>query len=604
MPKSIRIATRSTPLAIIQTELVASALRERGYEVERLELRSLGDRSLGGNLTVRRGVFTAELDQALLEGRADIAVHSLKDLPVELDPRLAIVAVPERASPNDLLLVHGSQGAPWQPLEVLLEQGPPGPSSGLTPTEAFESLEEGAVIGTSSPRRQAGALHVRPDLVCCAVRGSVGRRLEWLRARSVQALLLAEAGLARLFRAGEAKELFEGLSACRLVASQWPPAPGQGALAVVALAGSAWQDHPGLSELSHADSWAAASQERAVLTVLGGGCALPIGAFCSLDASSPEGSVGRISVVLAAEDWREAASIGSGPALLRSELELADLAARDSAVRRSEIAHLKRQAAARKSASVAVAESPAPELVITSSRETTKRLSAALEEEAGRVVDVREFPVTKTKVLEQEWPVEIAEQLMTEASQSGRGRRHWPWVVVSSPSAARVICERAQWEARWSSLPWCALGSGTARTLLRLGCPPNLVADARDAVGLSAFVGEHLRRAAALFVPQSQLADAGLGDALREQGFEVHAFAAYTKTPVADLSWPEAWHGPPERILFTSASSVAAVAEAGLSAPVCWALGETTANEMRHRGFAVAGVAEAPTARGVAALWS
>ena len=203
-----------------------------------------GDRwSAAGGADATKGLFVKELEEALLDGRADLAVHSAKDLPGELPDGLAILAMPEREDPRDVLI---------------------GPAGGLG------ALPPGAMVGTGSPRRAAQLRLIRPDVTFAEIRGNVGTRLEKLARGETHALVLAAAGLARLGLAPE------GLSPLDVAESV--PAPGQGALALEGRVG-----RPDLvaclAGLDDRPTSLAVRGERAVLAGLGGGCREPVGAL-------------------------------------------------------------------------------------------------------------------------------------------------------------------------------------------------------------------------------------------------------------------------------------------------------------------------------------
>ncbi len=244
---TLTIATRRSPLALAQTNRVADALRATGLEVRLLELVTTGDRwSAAGSMQATRGLFVKELEEALLDRRADLAVHSAKDLPGELPAGLAVLAVPAREDPRDVLI------------------GPDG----------LDGLRQGAEVGTGSPRRVVQLALARPDLRFGEVRGNVGTRLQKLERGDYDALVLAAAGLNRL-----------GLTPAGLTPldpSVCVPAPGQGALA---LEGRADDDHvhAALRMLDDPITHACLTVERAVLAGLGGGCREPIGALARPD---------------------------------------------------------------------------------------------------------------------------------------------------------------------------------------------------------------------------------------------------------------------------------------------------------------------------------
>ncbi|MGI9540309.1 MAG: hydroxymethylbilane synthase [Miltoncostaeaceae bacterium] len=243
------LATRRSALARAQTATIAGALRELGHEAEELPLVTTGDRlSAEGRDPEGKGVFVKELERALLDGDADLAVHSAKDLPVELPAGLEVVAVPAREDPRDALV---------------------GPAN-------LEDLPPGARVGTGSPRRAAQILAARPDLEIAPMRGNVDTRLRKLDDGEVEALVLAAAGLARL---GVAR-----VDVTPLPIEICVPAPGQGLLAIEALAGSAGA--AAAAALDDADAHACLLAERAVLEALGGGCRSPIGAVAHAEGDT------------------------------------------------------------------------------------------------------------------------------------------------------------------------------------------------------------------------------------------------------------------------------------------------------------------------------
>ena len=239
----LRIATRKSALAIWQSAHVAGLLRSRGHECVLLPLQTEGDRILDASLAAAggKGLFVKELEEALLDGRADLAVHSAKDVPFALPEGFALCAFAGREDPRDALVA---------------------PKARL-----FSLLPQGARVGTSSLRRSIQLRAARPDLEIVPVRGNVQTRLGL--AQDLDAVVLAVAGLCRL---GCEASMTEALPVSLCL-----PAAGQGALAIEAVAGSRAElvartlDHPAVARCVRA--------ERAVLRGLGGGCTLPIGAY-------------------------------------------------------------------------------------------------------------------------------------------------------------------------------------------------------------------------------------------------------------------------------------------------------------------------------------
>jgi hydroxymethylbilane synthase len=246
----LTIASRGSQLALWQARWVEARLSELGHQCHIEIIKTTGDKITDtplaqlGATTGGKGLFTKEIEEALLDGRADLAVHSLKDLPTELPKGLAIAAVPERDDPRDALI-------------------------GRTLAE----LESGETVGTSSLRRAAQLRRLRPDLRLESIRGNVDTRLRKLDEGQYAAIVLASAGLRRLGWADRIAEILPPETMC--------PAVGQGALAIETRA-----DGPAraaCAALDHADTNAAVAAERAFLRALGGGCQVPIGAYASVE---------------------------------------------------------------------------------------------------------------------------------------------------------------------------------------------------------------------------------------------------------------------------------------------------------------------------------
>ena len=266
----IRLGTRGSQLALWQANHIADELRRHGHSVAVEVIRTTGDRMQDPNFVApasfddgtpldAKGIFIKEIEDALLDGRIDVAVHSLKDLPTTLDPRFTLAAIPPRADARDAFVCEEFWGLHMLPM--------------------------GARVATTSPRRQAMLLALRPDLEFVPMRGNIDTRLRKWAAGEADALVLASAGLDRLGRTEHVHQRFAVDELC--------PAPGQGALALETLSAQgtdAANDGTGhlprqlmleaIRGLNDAEAAFATTAERAVLGSLGSGCNLPLGAYC------------------------------------------------------------------------------------------------------------------------------------------------------------------------------------------------------------------------------------------------------------------------------------------------------------------------------------
>lgn len=264
---TLRLGTRRSPLALAQSSQVAAALEASrpGLQITLVPITTRGDREKGPLAPLGgKGLFTEELERGLLDGSLDLAVHSLKDLPVAVPEGLAVAAFPERADPRDVLIS---------------EVG-----------DELDALPAGAVLRTGSLRRRAQVLAARPDLDVQPTRGNVDTRVRRWRESGDDGLILAAAGLARLG--------MTDLPATPIDPDVMVPAPGQGILALQVKAGGEAQAL--CSCLDHPATAAAAEAERALLAALGGDCTLPFGAWARHDGDEP-GRL-RMTAVLASLD--------------------------------------------------------------------------------------------------------------------------------------------------------------------------------------------------------------------------------------------------------------------------------------------------------------
>ena len=242
----LTIGSRGSKLALWQAHWIKARLESLGHQCHLQIIQTTGDKITDVALSKvgTKGLFTKEIEEALLDGRADLAVHSLKDLPTELPAGLVLAAVPEREDPRDAVV-----GRP------------------------LADLPSGARVGTSSLRRAAQLRKLRGDLTVESVRGNLDTRLRKLDAGQYDAILLAAAGLKRLGWGGRIAEILGPEVMC--------PAVGQGALAIETRAAGPAFD--ACAALDHPATHAAVAAERGLLAALGGGCQVPIGAHATVD---------------------------------------------------------------------------------------------------------------------------------------------------------------------------------------------------------------------------------------------------------------------------------------------------------------------------------
>ena len=260
----LRIGSRGSQLALWQANHISNLLQRRGHTVSIEIIKTTGDKITDVALAKvgTKGMFTKEIEEALLDHRVDLAVHSLKDLPTELSADFALAAIPEREDARDAFL--------------------------STRYSQIDELPKNARVGTSSLRRQAQLHSLRSDLEIISLRGNVDTRLRKLRDGEFEAIILAAAGVTRLGLNDTARHYFEPTEMC--------PAAGQGALAIETRAGDA-ATIEAVRFLDHPTTRAAVDCERATLNQLGGGCQVPIGAYAE---PSPRGLL--LRAVVAAPD--------------------------------------------------------------------------------------------------------------------------------------------------------------------------------------------------------------------------------------------------------------------------------------------------------------
>ncbi len=276
---NLRIGSRGSQLALWQANHIAALLRGEGHTVEIEIIKTTGDRLQDVTFAQvgSKGMFTKEIEEALAEGRIDLAVHSLKDLPTELPEPFALAATPPRVDPRDAF--------------VSVNYG------------SLAALPQGAKVGTSSQRRRAQLKALRPDIEAIEFRGNVDTRLRKLAEGQVDAILLASAGLERLGKTDWLRERLDPKDFC--------PAAGQGSLAIETRKNDG-ATIDAISFLDHEPTRFAVTAERAALAALGGGCQVPIGIHCRTGiaiAGCGEGPTDEIFAVVASPETGKAVQV-------------------------------------------------------------------------------------------------------------------------------------------------------------------------------------------------------------------------------------------------------------------------------------------------------
>jgi hydroxymethylbilane synthase len=255
---TIRIGTRGSKLALWQAHWVKDTLEKTNAEIacELVIIKTKGDKIVDVPLAKvgGKGLFVKEIEEALLDGRIDLAVHSMKDMPAEIPPGLCIAAVPERGQPQDALVTRKSGRNS-------------GRDGGQDTGGGIDALPQGARVGTSSLRRSAQLRHLRPDLDICGLRGNLDTRLKKLESEALDAIVLAAAGLKRLGYADRIDALLDE--------DTMLPAVGQGALCIESRRGDS-RLAPLMKKIDHAPTRTVVTAERAFLHRLEGGCQVPI----------------------------------------------------------------------------------------------------------------------------------------------------------------------------------------------------------------------------------------------------------------------------------------------------------------------------------------
>ena len=554
----LRLGTRTSQLALWQTNYVISQLQSHWPDVtcELVHMVTQGDRRLDRPLPEigGKGLFTAELEEALRQEEIDLAVHSLKDLPVEDSPGLMLGAILSREDTRDVLIAREG----W----------------------TVATLPKGAVVGTSSLRRQAQLLAIRPDLDVRPIRGNVDTRLRKVLNGEYHAAVMAGAGFLRL---GLAEHIAEWLPPTLIV-----PAPGQGALAVQCRADDERVKRL-LSAIHDPDTAAATRAERQVLWRLGGGCSAPVGAWAHRVGEQFELQA-RVATVDGHHVFNATAT-GNDP------YQLADRVAEDLLEQGAHIA-LNREVRT-KSLSLA-----GKRVVVTRAVVQADALSAQLR---GAGAEPVEIPVIQIVPVEDTTALDAAIKRLVK----------YDWVIFTSPNAVELfysLLEDANLLGNGSGPRIAAVGPTTQKTLQAHGVRVDAMPAQYLGTEIVATLGDI--QGARILLPRSAQGGSQLPEALARQGATVDEIALYTPTPVmldeADIA---ALTSGVDVVTFASGSAVSAFVAALRNdrrldehfvasfwpAVTVACIGPTTADVARSEGLTVDVVASEHTIPGLVA---
>jgi hydroxymethylbilane synthase len=552
---AVVLGTRGSALARAQAERVAALLAAAwpGLECEALPIVTQGDRTqssgeplpeIGG-----KGLFTAELEQALRDGGIDLAVHSLKDLPTEEPVGIALGAVCLREDVRDCLVAR----------------------DGLTLAE----LPAGAVVGTSSLRRAAQLRALRPELEIRSIRGNVDTRVRKVREGEYDAAVLAAAGIRRL---GLEEIVTEWLPAETML-----PAPGQGALAVQCRAG----DEPALALLEAIDdpsTRAATTAERAFLRELGAGCTAPVAAYAQALAPQPSGKLSQgalrlgLTAMVASTDGRDVIRVEAEGEPEELGQRLAREARATGADRiLASIREPKLGARSHKAAPLS-----GRRIVVTRPQEQSAGLAEGLER-LGATVSI--LPLVGIE------PV----QDRTVVGSTLEGLDAYDWIVFTSANGVAVVGPRL---GALRDVRIAAVGPATAAAVRTFGLEPSFVPERFAADEIAAGLGP--LTGARVLLPQADIADPALAEKLRLHGAIVTAISVY-RTVAVDRSASElaALRASDAVVVASSSAARSLASQGGGGEALVVCIGPKTAEAARVAGLPVGLVAEEATANGI-----
>ena len=554
----MRIGTRTSNLAMWQANKVCQLLESKGITTEIVGIKSKGDKSLGGNLASSVGQFIHAVDSELIEGNIDLAVHSSKDVPVTFDEQISNLAYLERGCTNDLLIFPKSEQ--HSTLRNLLNS-----SQETSVDDALATIPKSGMVGTVSGRRQSFLLGKRPDIIPIAVRGQVETRLKRLKEGRVDAIILAEIGLQRLHQIGALEDWILEFSAIRISDSDWPTAPGQGAISVHCRT----EEYEKLTEireiLNHKETESDVNMEREILQSIGGGCLYPAGI-------KVRGSYANVQI--SPMNWKEIFSRGLP---FPSSIYHGNLSEFESDLPNTEILDNP-------------PKNNGPKLVSTLNSD---RLATILQNDGINVVNK---PVIELISKPENWPKSFID--------NNSSRSDWPYLVLTSPFAAKCAIEVSKVNPDLNRIQWLAIGEGTARACFLRGVTVSICAKARDSNELIDYIDKNIDRKTRLMIPRSNVSNRNLSESLEELGFSADSWVGYENrsksVPSFDIQADDV-------LLLSSPSSARAWVENSLPIPksiLC--MGKSSLEEIDSLGYfseSTVEILKGPTAEFVSKWW-
>lgn len=554
----LRIGTRTSTLAMWQANRVEAIINNMGIETEIVGINSSGDKSLGGDLASSVGQFIHAVDAELISGSIDIAVHSSKDVPVTISAELTNLAYLERGYTNDVIIFRDSNG--YHNLSDLLAN-----RDESTIDQALAVVPKSGMVGTVSGRRQSFVLSKRPDIIPIAVRGQVETRLKRLQEGRVDAIILAEVGLQRLHQVGALEPWVLSMGAMRINDIDWPTAPGQGAISVHCRTGDLDNFADLRVALNHLPTESDVINERKILSAIGGGCLYPAGIKVAGDT---------VAAQISPKNWREIFCQGLPYDSQRYTGSLSDYqpVLPTTSIEPREL------------------NNSGPKIISTLNSD---RLARILQNNSINVINQ---PVIELVAKPENWP--------TSFLNDNTPRANWPYLVLTSPFAARCAVEVAEHNPDLKRIQWLAIGEGTARACFMRGVTVSICAQARNSVELVDYINRMISRDITLMIPRSDVASSDLVDRLNALGFSTKSWIGYENRTKQIPAMPVS---DDDVLLLSSPSSARAWVENSLPIPkniLC--MGKSSLAEIDSLGYftdSTVEILQGPTSEFVAKWW-